>query len=103
MQTEYLREFVILAKYMNFNTTASILNMTQPTLSRHIMQLEQELGVTLFKRDTQSVSLTDEGNVCLEEFKRILEHIDRSIERIHSYKEGVTGNLTIAYKDIYGS
>jgi DNA-binding transcriptional LysR family regulator len=48
MDIEYLREFIILARYLNFTATAEMLHTTQPTLSRHISSIESEVGIKLF-------------------------------------------------------
>ena len=63
LKIKYLEEFVVLANCLNFSQTAQQLYMTQPVLSRHISALEQELGVKLFRRTTQSVALTQAGEV----------------------------------------
>ena len=51
MELNLLMEFALLARYLNYGRAARELNLTQPTLSRHIVQLEEELGMQLFRRD----------------------------------------------------
>ena len=65
MNIDYLREFTELAKHLNFTETARILNMSQPTLSKHISQLEKELRLQLFHRMGNSLRLTRMGSTLL--------------------------------------
>ena len=65
MRIEYLEEFVELARFLSFTEAASRLNMSQPTLSKHINSLERELKVPLFSRNGASLSLTKAGKLVL--------------------------------------
>lgn len=66
MNTEYLREFVVFAGYMNFTTAAKALDMSQPTLSRHISELERHYRCGLVDRSAFPLRLTYCGKVLLE-------------------------------------
>lgn len=61
MTIQQLGYFLKLAEELNFTTVAKIFFITQPTLSRQIVNLENELGVSLFDRDHNNVQLTREG------------------------------------------
>ena len=65
MNTEYLKEFVVLAETKNFWEASDRLYMNQSTLSKHIKSLENELGVDLFLRTTRRVELTNYGQTFL--------------------------------------
>ena len=66
MELRVLRYFLMAAREENMTKAAEILHVTQPTLSRQIMQLEEELGCKLFRRSNHSIYLTEEGmNVSL--------------------------------------
>ncbi len=65
METKYLFEFVALAETGNYWQTADNLFISQSSLSKHIMTLERELGVTLFDRTTRQVRLSLEGECFL--------------------------------------
>ena len=59
MELRVLKYFLMVAREENITRAAQRLNVTQPTLSRQLMQMEEELGVKLFKRGKHSISLTE--------------------------------------------
>lgn len=73
MRIDHLEEFVALARFLSFTETASKLNMSQPTLSKHINSLERELKVPLFSRNGTSLALTKAGKLVLPHAFEILE------------------------------
>ena len=83
MKIEHMREFVTLAKYLNYTLAAEHLFITQPVLSRHINALEAELGIKIFRRNTQNVRLTEVGNLFLERIQSILSEYDNMLRDVH--------------------
>ncbi len=71
--------------------------MAQPPVSRTIRALEDELGVTLFKRDTRNVSLTNAGQEFLQPARDILEAFRRATRIVQAADRGETGLVRIAY------
>ena len=65
MELQKLIYFVAVAEAKNFTTAAKNNFISQPTLSKHINELEYELGIPLFMRSKHSVYLTPEGNTLL--------------------------------------
>ena len=61
MDIRVLSYFLMGAREENITRAAQLLHVTQPTLSRQLMQLEEELGVKLFHRSNHSIVLTDAG------------------------------------------
>lgn len=61
MDLKVLRSFVEIAREQSFTAAAEKLSVTQPTLSRQIADLEEELGQKLFERTTRSLELTEKG------------------------------------------
>ena len=59
VEIRVLKYFLIVAREENITKAAALLHLTQPTLSRQIMQLEEELGVKLFHRSKHSIILTN--------------------------------------------
>lgn len=90
MTREYLREFITLATVGNFTDAADQLFLSQSTLSRHIRELEAELGVQLFTRTTKSVVLNEYGQKFLPYAQHILsvekECIRAFTDEIHRMK-----------------
>lgn len=71
MKIEYIREFIVLANTKNYGTASEQLFISQPTLTRHIKEMEEELGVPLFDRSTRKVQPTEYGLFFLPYAKRI--------------------------------
>ena len=61
MELRVLRYFLAVAREESISGAAEALHVTQPTLSRQMMELEEELGKTLFLRGKRKISLTEEG------------------------------------------
>lgn len=80
MQTEYLKEFLVLANQLNFRKAAEKLHLSHPALSKHIAALETELGFQLFDR-SGSTKLTVQGECFLVYAQRILNIIDEGVEK----------------------
>ena len=73
MEIRVLRYFLEIARTGNMSRAAETLHVTQPTLSKQIKDLEQELGKKLFRRGSSSVSLTDEGMLLRKEQRTFLK------------------------------
>jgi len=71
--------------------------MTQPALSRQVQELEDELGVDLFRRSAGGVTLTAEGKLFLTAAREALTHIDESVEQVRALARGEYGELHIGY------
>lgn len=82
MDITYIREFLTLTEHLNYTTAAQALYVSQPTLSRHIYILEEELGVKLLNRTRHAVELTKDGEVALKSFRAIVKHSDKLYEDI---------------------
>ena len=63
MELRVLKYFLVIAREENFTKAAKQLHITQPTLSRQIAQLEDELGVTLFERNNHKIVLSEYGMI----------------------------------------
>ena len=95
MNTEYLKEFVVLAETKNFWEASDRLYMNQSTLSKHIKSLENELGVDLFLRTTRRVELTNYGQTFLPYAKSITHFEFEGISAIRRMQNIENGLLTI--------
>lgn len=70
METRVLRYFLAVAREENISRAAEVLHITQPTLSRQLSQMEEELGVILFERGTRRIRLTDAGGPAAPQGRR---------------------------------
>ena len=71
MDFRHLRAFITVAEEASVTKAAERLHISQPPLSRHIKQLEDELGITLFIRHRQGVTLTEAGQRLLEKARAL--------------------------------
>lgn len=92
-----LKYFIAVAESGSFTKAAERLFVSQPTLSRQIASLEDELGVQLFQRNKNAVVLTEAGRILLDEGHEILKRCDSLTERIRQTKLDVRGTLRIGY------
>ncbi len=95
-----LRYVVAVAEQLHFTRAAERLHVTQSALTRQIAQLEQDLGVMLFKRDTRHVELTAAGEVFVEEAKRILDSTHRAVALAQGAQRQDHGEIRIAYSPL---
>lgn len=78
MEIRVLRYFLVIAKEETITGTASYLLMTQPTLSRQIKDLEEELGQKLLVRGSRRVKLTPEGMLFRKRAEEIIAMVDKT-------------------------
>ena len=74
-----LRIFVVAARHMSFTEAASELHLTQSAVSHRIRGLEEELGISLFKRLTRRLELTAQGRALAHRVEQAISEIDRSV------------------------
>ena len=95
MEIRVLRYFLTVAKEQSFTKAAEQLHITQPTLSRQLAALEEELGVSLFIRGSRNITLTDEGILLKRRALEILELEEKTLQEIKGKEELVEGTVTI--------
>ena len=97
MKISDLREFLKLSQSLNFSQTAKELYISQPVLSKHISNLERDLGVKLFIRDQHQVRLTRVGEIFAHEADEVVRRYDRAIETVNHVKAGADSAMTIGF------
>lgn len=80
MELRHLRYFVMAAEEKNISRAASRLFVSQPAVSRQIKDLEEELGVSLFKREPNGLSLTENGHAALAHAREILRQSNTMVD-----------------------
>lgn len=95
MELRTLRSFLSVAQEGNVTRAARALHITQPALSRQLLELERELGCELLIRESRGVTLTDEGMILRKRAEEILELADRAEQEIRSPQAAVEGDVWI--------
>lgn len=94
MELRVLNYFLTVAREENITRAAALLHITQPTLSRQLMQLEEELGVKLFLRKNHSISLTEEGMLLRRRAQELISLAEKT-KRELKYEENLAGEIAI--------
>lgn len=95
MELRVLKYFLMVAREENITRAAQILHITQPTLSRQLMQLEEELGVQLFHRGKYSVSLTEDGMLLRRRAQEIVVLSEKTKKELQHREEMPAGEIAI--------
>ncbi|MGO4773365.1 LysR family transcriptional regulator [Flavobacterium sp. W22_SRS_FK3] len=104
MELRHLKYFLAVAEELNFTKASEKLFISQPPLSRQIMELEEELQVKLFIRNNKKVELTEAGKYFEKEIKNIFQNLERITIKTKKIAENISGEFRIAYiSSIYSS
>lgn len=95
MEIRVLRYFLAIAREGSITNAARFLHVTQPTLSRQIHDLEEELGQKLFTRGSHTMSLTAEGMLLRKRAEEILSMVDKTEAEFNSMENIVGGDIYI--------
>ena len=95
MDIRVLKYFLMAAREENITKASQKLNVTQPTLSRQLMQLEEEMGVKLFARSNHSVSLTYAGMLFRRRAQDLVDLAQRAKDEVAINEDTVSGSLAI--------
>ncbi len=95
MELRVLQYFLAVAREENISAAAQSLHLTQPTLSRQLRELEEELGVRLMVRGSRKITLTEEGMLLRKRAEEILELVGRTEKEVQRSGEAVAGDLYI--------
>ena len=90
-----LRYFLAVAEELHFGRAAARLNMSQPPLSLHVKELENQLGTPLFVRHSRSVALTHAGKILMEESRRLLFSANQAFARVEQIGRGEAGRIEL--------
>jgi len=102
MELRILKYFVAVAREENITAAASALHVTQPTLSKQLMDLEAELGKKLFERGKRKITLTEDGIFLRQRAQEIIDLADKTEAAFKSANETVTGDVYIGCGETQG-
>ena len=100
MEIRVLRYFLTVVREQSITKASDVLHITQPTLSRQLAQMEDEVGVKLFNRGTRKITLTNEGILLRRRAEEILHLIDKTEKELIEQEEQVEGKITIGCGEI---
>lgn len=100
MEIRVLRYFLAVVREESVTKAAEALHITQPTLSRQLSQLEEEVGVRLFDRGTRKITLTNEGILLRRRAEEILQLVDKTERELIEQDEQVEGKISIGCGEI---
>ena len=103
MEIRVLRYFLAVAREESISAAADFLHITQPTLSRQLIELEEELGVTLLNRNRKHrrITLTEKGMLLRRRAEEIVALADRTIAEINTSDESISGDVYIGGGETY--
>ena len=97
MELKHIRSFVAVAEHLHFGRAAEELHLSQPALSAQIHNLEEELGVLLFRRDRRTVNLTAAGECFREEAQNLLSQAEHARRKVQLADRGLIGRLRVGF------
>ena len=100
MEIRVLRYFLTVVREESITKAAEVLHITQPTLSRQLAQMEEEIGVRLFDRGTRKIRLTNEGLLLRRRAEEILQLVDKTEKELVEQEEQVEGKIAIGCGEV---
>lgn len=94
MDLRVLNYFVTVAKEKTITKAAAVLHLSQPTLSKQLKELEEELGAQLFIRGSREITLTEAGRYLLNRSKEILALVNTTTANLRQH-EVIAGTITV--------
>lgn len=102
MELRVLRYFLAVAREENITAAAESLHVTQPTLSKQLMDLEYELGKKLFERGKRKITLTEEGIFLRKRAQEIIDLSDKTEATLKSSAQTISGDVFIGCGETQG-
>lgn len=100
MEIRVLRYFLAVVREESITKASEVLHITQPTLSRQLSQMEEEIGVRLFERGTRKIKLTNEGILLRRRAEEIIQLVDTTERELVEQDEQVEGKISIGCGEI---
>lgn len=100
MEIRVLRYFLTVVREESITKASEVLHITQPTLSRQLSQMEEEVGVKLFERGSRKITLTNEGILLRRRAEEILQLVEKTEKELAEQEEQVEGKISIGCGEI---
>src|SRR6185295_15808869 len=97
MELRHLRYFVTVAEELNISRASARLRISQPAVSRQLRDLEEELGVELFRREKHGLKLTPAGDAFLAHARDLLRRSGDAVKQMAAFNEQAKETLTVGY------
>lgn len=101
MEIRVLEYFLAVVREQSISGAAEVLHLSQPTLSRQLKDMEDELGKQLFIRGNRKIKLTDEGNILRRRAEEIVELVKKAEYEIIKNDETISGEISIGSGETY--
>lgn len=102
MELRVLRYFLAVAREESISGAAEYLHLSQPTISRQLMDLEEELGKKLFIRGNRSVTLTEEGNFLRKRAGEIIDLVEKTTSELSAMDNDLAGDIYVGAAETEG-
>ena len=101
MDTRVLKYFLTVVREENITKAADVLHITQPTLSRQLAKLEEDMGAQLFVRSKKGIALTDEGMLFRRRAAEIVELADKAERELFERGSLISGEISIGCGELF--
>ncbi|MCM1115032.1 MAG: LysR family transcriptional regulator [Clostridium sp.] len=95
MELRVLKYFLTAAREENITKAARLLHITQPTLSKQLMELEDEIGKKLFIRGNRNITLTEEGVLLQKRAEEIIDLVSKTEKELEQAEDAISGDIHI--------
>lgn len=102
IEWQHIEAFVRVADAGSLTGAARDMGVSQPTLSRHVQELEEQLGVPLFVRHTRGLSLTDRGVELLGAAREVRNRVDMFVRQATGLRSDPTGSVRVSVAEPIG-
>lgn len=100
MELRVLRYFLTVVREGSITKASEVLHITQPTLSRQLAQLEEEIGIKLFDRGTRKIELTKEGILLRRRAEEIVQLVEKTEKELAEQEEQVEGRVSVGCGEV---
>lgn len=100
MEIRVLKYFLTVVREQSITKAAEVLHITQPTLSRQLAQMEDEIGVKLFERGSRKITLTNEGLLLRRRAEEILQLVDKTEKELVEQDEQIEGKINFGFGEV---